>query len=71
MRINIFEKFDDGWGYDLFNIPVWKYKDNLGNTIVRGMLPRLNTPFLHIFLEDCIYKICCRELKNSDLNKMD
>ena len=52
MKINIFETFETfekGWKYDKFNIPVWKYLDEHKNTIVRGLSPRINMPFIHIF----------------------
>jgi hypothetical protein len=69
--INIFEKFDDGWGYDKFNVPVWKHKDTHGNILVRGISPRTNTPFIHVFLEDCLDKIDCLEITSEDIDKMD
>jgi len=69
--IHIFEKFDDGWGYNKFNIPVWKYKDDIGSTLVRGLSPRINAPFLHIFLEDCRDKIDCLEITDEDIAEMD
>lgn len=71
MKMVIFRSFTDGFGYGKFNIPVWKYKNEKGHTLVRGLSPRLNTPFLHIFLEDCISKINCVEIKNSDISNMD
>ena len=69
-KIYIFEKFEDGWGYDKFNIPVWKHLDD-GDTIVRGISPRINETWIHIFLEDCISEINCLEITNQDINKMD
>lgn len=69
--LNIFEKFEDGWGYDMWNVPVWKYKNGSGHTLVRGISPRVNLPFLHIFLEDCRYKIDCLEISQSDVDGMD
>jgi hypothetical protein len=48
--------------YDNFNIPVWKYLDEHGNTLVRGLKPRINTPFLHVFLWDARDEIQCLEL---------
>ncbi len=71
MRIQIFNKFSNGWGYDKFNVPIWKYLDGQGNTIIRGLCPRINAPFLHIFLGDCRAKIDCLEITNEDLDSMD
>jgi len=70
--INIFDSFPvENWPYDKFNVPVWKYLDRLGNTIVRGLCPRVNAPFLHIFLGDRIKEIDCIEITNSDIAEMD
>jgi len=62
MKICIFRDYLDGWGYDQFNVPVWKHKDEHGNTIVRGLSPRINTPFIHVFLTDCMESINCMEI---------
>ncbi len=70
MIIEIFKNFD-GMHYDKFNIPVWKYKNENNHVIVRGIRPRLNQPFLHIFLENCIDKIKCLEIYDIDINLMD
>jgi len=71
VKINIFKKFEDGWGYDLFNVPVWKHKDKNGNVLVRGISPRINSPFLHIYLENCLDKINCQEITDKDIEGMD
>jgi len=70
-RIHIYEKFEDGWGYDKYNVPVWKYLDENNNTIVRGICPRNNYPWIHIFLENCVEKIECIEITNDEMNEMD
>jgi len=54
--INIFNIFPNGWEYTELNVPVWKYLDDKGNTLVRGLCPRVNSPFIHIYLENCIDK---------------
>lgn len=69
-KIFMFKKFKDGWGYEIFNIPVWKYKDEFGNVIVRGLSPRINLPFIHIFLEDCLDEIDCELITNEMINEM-
>jgi hypothetical protein len=71
MKPNIFEKFEDGWGYNEFNYPVWKHLNENGHTIVRGLSPRINVPFLHIFLENCMEKINCFEITETNLKEMD
>ena len=71
MKICGFEKLSDGWGFDKFNVPVWKYLDEQNHTIVRGMSPRINAPFLHVFLENCISRIDCYEITVNDLDDMD
>jgi hypothetical protein len=74
LKINIFESYahlNSIWGYDKFNIPCWKYCDEDGNTIVRGLCPRRNEPFLHVILEDCRDKINCLEITKEDIERMD
>lgn len=71
MKLNIFETLKDGWGFDMFNVPVWKYLNEKKHTIVRGICPRVNQPFIHVFLEDCIDKIECFEITTDNLNEMD
>lgn len=75
LRIDIFETRADGWqeptGYKKWNIPVWKYLNENGHTFVRGLSPRTNRPFLHIYLEDCIDQIDCLEITQEDVDAMD
>ena len=70
-QFNIFESFNDGWGYSFLNSPVWKWLDKNGNTMVRGISPRINLPFLHIFKGDCMKEIDCYELTGKDIEGMD
>ena len=58
-------------GYDEFNIPVWKFLDKNGNTVVRGLRPRINVPFLHVILGDCRDKINCLEVTQEMQSMMD
>jgi len=67
----IFENIEKGWGYDKFNIPVWKHLDKHGNTLVRGLSPRINHPFLHIFIGDYLKEIDCLEITQEDIDEMD
>lgn len=71
-KINIFRSLKESdWSYDKFNVFVWKYLDEYGNTITKGLSPRINFPWIHIFLENCIKDIDCIEITTKDLNKMD
>jgi hypothetical protein len=71
MKPIIFDTFaSSDWQYNKFNIPAWKYLFN-GHTFVRGMMPRRNEPFLHVFLEDCLDKIDCRLITQDDTDQMD
>ena len=68
----IFETYkDSNWLFNKFNVPIWKYLNSNGHTIVRGIMPRINKPFIHIFLENCIDQIECIEITDNDLNEMD
>ena len=71
IKFRIFKTLKSGWGYDKFNIPVWKYKNEFGHILVRGMSPRTNYTFIHIFLEDCLDEINCLEITKKDLEEMD
>lgn len=71
MKINIFRELKDGWGFDFLNVPVWKFKDEHGNTLVRGIQPRTSSPFLHIFLTDCMQEINCMEITEKELEAID
>lgn len=69
MKLLIFEK--PQWGYDMFNIPVWKHLDKKGNTIIRGVSPRVNWPFLHIFIGDHLKEFNCLEISQANIDEMD
>lgn len=71
LKMHVFQSLSDGWGYDLFNIPVWKHLNSNGHTIVRGMSPRINDPWIHIFLGNYIGEIDCLEVTDSDIEGMD
>ena len=68
---HIFEKLQDCFEYDMYNVPTWKHLNSNGHTLVRGMHPRLNMTFIHIFLEDCIDKIDCHEVTEKEIEYMD
>lgn len=58
--------------YNTYNIPVWKYLDRYGNTIVRGLSPRINNSWIHIYLENYIDQIeNCIEITQADVDEMD
>jgi hypothetical protein len=76
LTLDIFKSFDEIWDkdgkpYDHFNIPVWKHLDENGNTLVRGLSPRNNAPFLHVILEDCMDRINCFEVTKELMEEMD
>jgi len=66
MIINIFNSFEEflksGFKIDSLNVPVWKFLDDNGNTLVRGLSPRINSPFLYVILGNHINKIDCIEI---------
>ena len=57
--------------YNMWNMPVWKHLDTNGNTLVRGMCPRTNWPFIDIFIGDVRDKIECLEITQEQVNAMD
>jgi hypothetical protein len=72
LKPNIYETFESSeWEYDKWNVPVWKFLSKEGHTFVRGISPRVNRPFIHIFLENCIEKINCLEISQDDVDGMD
>ena len=72
LKPNIYDTFDSSeWKFNMYNIAVWKYLSKEGHTFVRGIMPRLNEPFIHVFLENCIAKINCLEITQDDINWMD
>jgi len=73
-KIKIFKSMDhknQTWPYNKFNVPVWKHLDEHGNTLVRGMAPRINLPFIHIILGDVRDQIDCLEITAEDIADMD
>jgi len=70
-KIYLFENIKAGWGYNKFNVPVWKHLDKHGNTIVRGMCPRINDPWIHIYLGNFLKDIDCIEIMQEDIEDMD
>jgi len=71
MKIDIFKNISDGWGFDFLNVPVWKHLDKNGNTLVRGICPRINMPFIHIFIGNVLDEIDCFEITKTHLDGMD
>jgi len=71
-KIQIYNSYEEcDWQFDMWNIPVWKHLDENGNTLVRGIMPRRNKPFIDIFLENCIDKIDCFEITKEHIEQMD
>lgn len=71
LSLNIYDTFESYGKYDMWNIPVWKHLSKAGHTFVRGIIPRKNEPFIHIFLENCIDQINCLEITQDDIDYMD
>lgn len=71
MPLEIYETYEDGWNYNMWNIPVWKHLNKEGHTLVRGMSPRTNVQFLHVYLEDCRDKVNCMEITQGMIDGMD
>jgi hypothetical protein len=71
LHLYIFPDFDSTETLDMFNIAVWKYRDPHGNTLVRGLRPRLNQPFLWVILDDCMDQFHCVEILQDDIDRMD
>ena len=70
--IYVFDKFENcDWDYSKFNIPIWKHLNEHNHTLVRGVCPRTNFSWIHIFLENCMDKINCLEITKNDIDKMN
>lgn len=68
----IFNNFEDSEGsFNMWNVPVWKHLNKDGHTIVRGLRPRKNETFIYVYLENCMDKINCLEITQSDVDAMD
>jgi len=60
------------WTYNMFNVPIWMHLDENLNTLVRGLRPRLNLGFIHIFLCDVRdYVKAPYEITKSMIDEMD
>ena len=72
MKVIIYEDWDaEEIEFNKFNVPVWKHLDKHGNTLVRGLRPRINEPFVTIILGNHLDKIDCREISQEEINAMD
>lgn len=71
MRVNVYEDYNEDVVFDKFNVPVWKHLDEYGNTLVRGLRPRLNEPFIDVILGNHLDKIDCIEISREELLAMD
>ncbi|MDD4972497.1 MAG: hypothetical protein PHT07_23955 [Paludibacter sp.] len=69
--IRDWHKVNGGYGTHTEHVSIWKTLTKDNHTIIRGMIPSRNEPFLHIFLQNCIECIHCREIKQCDMDKMD
>lgn len=64
-----FEK--DNINNNKFVIPVWKYLDRLGNTIVKSLCPRINKVVVTVYYGDYMNKIYCFRITDQMMNEMD
>lgn len=73
MVLMIFENYDQYIKfYTLpYNVPCWKYLDEYGNTLIRGLMPRVNRPYICVVLGNIIEKINCIEITIKDIEEMD
>lgn len=65
------DDFERDFRDDVFNVPVWKYLDHLGNTIVKSLCPRVNKVSVWVYYGNHMDKINCLEITNEILNSMD
>jgi hypothetical protein len=74
IEILIYLDFNDRppypYNYEIYNIPVCKHFDG-DCTLVRGLSPRVNKPFIHIYKGDVRDKIECLEISSTDIENMD
>ena len=67
-----FEKWLVEYEQDKFNVPVWKYLDEHGNTLIRLYQPRLNNGMVHIIKGNVMDKVnAVHTLTKEELEAMD
>lgn len=71
MKVEIYDGYIDDVIFDKFNMPVWKHLDKHGNTLVRGLRPRINEPFITVILGNHLDKIDCLEISQEEIDIMD
>lgn len=71
MQPLILEDYTEEVRIDKWNIPVWKHLDKHGNTLIRGLRPRINEPFVAVILGNHMDKIDCREISLEEIKAMD
>jgi len=73
-KVSIFESYESAksvWKYGWLNVVVWKHLDDNGNTIIRGLSPRINYSWIHVILGDCIDKFNCCEVTKEKMDEID
>lgn len=68
--ICIFESVHD-FPIDNLSIPVWKHLDEHGNTVVRGLRPHRNQPFLNVYVGDVRSAFDCFEVSTEFWQQLD
>lgn len=74
MKLHIYESWDHlskACEDPKFNVIIWKHLDQRGNTVLRGLRPRLNEPYLYLVLGDCRDKLPGIEISLTDAAQMD
>lgn len=59
------------WGYNKFNVPVWRHELDNGIVVIRGFIPRTNEGFLHLILDADINCFDGVEITQNDIDNMD
>lgn len=57
--------------YNTFNVPTWKHLDKNGNTLVKGLCPRVNKVFVDVIKGNHLDEINCMEITNDMIEGMD
>lgn len=74
MKLLIFgsyEQYNEYFDKKTYNVPAWKHLDEHKNTLVRGLMPRRNEPFLCVIIGNCIKQIDCLEISKKEIEEMD
>lgn len=78
IKTDNFDKYnpDETWAgkeneNSFYNMVCWKYLDEKGNTVIRGLMPRLNIIFVQTFNENCLDKFGGIEIPTNEVGQYD